>query len=128
MINGNFKINPKRQEDNNDQAIDKLLLEKEYKKLERVKQAYEDGVDSLTEYKENKEKILAHIKILEKEEKPKQNLAQMKKIFIQKVMNDLISLKDETLPDSIKNIILRSFVSDIIFYRSNGALDIVYYM
>lgn len=106
-----------------------LLLQKEYVKLNRVKEAYQDGIDTLSEYKINKEKILETIKHLTAAMPvvSQKSQAQEKKEFIEKHRASLITLKDETIPGVEKNKLLRSFVDKIIFDRTKNCVEIFYY-
>ena len=66
----NFNIyNIKSAEEQKGSDITPMLIEKEKKKLERIKEAYAAGIDTLEEYRSNKEKILKAIEELEKNKK-----------------------------------------------------------
>lgn len=63
----NFNIyNIKSAEEQKGSDITPMLIEKEKKKLERIKEAYAAGIDTLEEYRSNKEKYLRRLKSLRK--------------------------------------------------------------
>lgn len=127
LTTGDFELQSKSQlqlSSNTD-----VLVQKEYVKLERVKMAYEDGIDSLEEYKSNKTKILEAIKHLEAKNPPKPlDEAEIKKSFIKKHKNTLKALKNDNTSEDDKNKLLRSFIDRIIFDRKLGSIKIFYYV
>lgn len=96
------------------------LLAAEKRKLERVKAAYEAGIDTLEEYRENKRKITEKIKLLENEQpkktKSRSPLKQHLKIVSQ--------LQDPRMSEEDKNRLLRTVVDYIVFSRPDGAVQI----
>lgn len=113
-------------ENNMDNFVPSMLA-KEQKKLQRIRIAYENGVDTLTEYKEKKESICECIKELQKKIDfvSKNNNTQ----FLNVSLNSLVSeLTSDVLSTSAKNIILRSFISKIIFNRKESSIQIYYYI
>lgn len=110
---------------NNMESISDILIEKEYKKLERVKEAFESGIDSIEEYKMNKARIQNRIKELEK------NVAvPLEKKFFGKIsanISDVIDrLRDNSVSENEKNVILRSIISSIIYDKENMTIRINY--
>ncbi len=91
-------------------------------RLERVKLAYEDGIDTLAEYKLNKQNILDEISNLKKllatkkEKQPKQE-ANMSKNEIRRLTE---ILKDETINNVEKNKIARTIFKKIVKGGSDG--------
>lgn len=111
-------------------TLERELIErqiaKEKQKLVRVKEAYEAGVDTLEEYKANKQKILASIQQLE-EEIPKKNLPPDRKQFAQKHANILKQIQNPKTTEQEKNTLLRTFVDHIIFYRNDCKVTVLFY-
>jgi DNA invertase Pin-like site-specific DNA recombinase len=105
--------------------IDKLIAN-ERKKLDRVKSAYENGIDTLEEYKENKSKILAVIRKLEAE-RPQAQESFDKKSYSKKVSSVLDILRSD-VSEKAKNEALRTIVDHIIFNRTESSIDIVFYV
>ena len=122
---GNFVLLHKSTQ--SEDATDRLIS-REYQKLERVKAAYESGVDSLEEYKTNKAKITAEIARLEAlRPKPAPDEAAIKKAFAQKHKGTLKKLRDPNVPEDEKNRLLRNFVDRITFDRASTSLDVVFH-
>lgn len=95
------------------------LLTAEKRKLERVRQAYETGIDTLEEYRENKRKITERIRLLEsKQPKPKK-----RKPLIQH-LDMLPKLRDPDLTTEEKNIFLRTLIDYLVFHRPNCTVEI----
>lgn len=105
------------------------LLQNEYYKLDRIKKAYQSGVDTLDEYKKNKAQIMSFIEKV-KAEKAADAVTQTidKERIIQKMIAALIVIKDPTQPESAKNLSLRSVVEKIIFNKQTGNLDVFFYV
>lgn len=105
--------------------IDKLIAN-EMKKLERVKTAYENGIDTLEEYKVNKTKIQQTIKKLQAEcPQPKETFN--KKAYAKKVSSVLDIIKSDT-SEKAKNEALRTIIDHIILHRPDTSIDIVFYV
>lgn len=107
---------------------DRLALKREYQCLDRIKAAYEAGVDDLLEYTHRKEEIGNRIRML------KQNLQAASNSICGSAMFQ-ICLKDVffrlhtlSVPESVKNELIRSIVSKIIFDRKAGTVEIFYYV
>ena len=104
-------------------------IEESNRKLIRFKDAYENGIDTIAEYKENKAKALKEIddlkKLLEEEKninpepdlKSKINENSKLKENIKKI-SDL--LKSENVPNEVKNDVLRSIVKEIVKTGDDG--------
>lgn len=127
---GNFNIIPPKAHKTEFPIDYDRLLSNEYSKLERVKAAYQDGIDTLEEYKHNKEQIYAFIEKIKAEMKaanPPANSAN-KKQFKEKVANVLKIIKDPSQPETAKNIALRSIVERIVFKKPENEFDIFFYV
>lgn len=105
--------------------INAVLLEKEYKKLERVKEAFEAGIDTIEEYKMNKTRIQNRIAELEttipqpSQEEMIENFKDKAKLVISKISSDNFEEDD-------KNAMLRELVSHITFDRKKMTIQIAY--
>lgn len=127
---GELDITIKEAKDDSIKNVAEMLLRKEYKKLERIKLAYENGIDSIDEYRINKAKILERIKQLEKQvSKPEVVANTSIQNKLKKNLKDaIIKLKSTDLSENEKNEILRSFISKIVFNRDNNTIQIYYYV
>lgn len=108
------------------------LLEKEKKRLIRVKQAYEAGADSLEEYIRNKTGIEERIGILERQDMdglPEWSAGKAGKAGkgCMLTLGDIPAiLKSPETGETFKNTILRCILSHIIFSRRDSAVRLVY--
>lgn len=127
LSTGNFQINIKTQQEPNKNEIPiAAIIEKEYKKLDRVREAYEAGVDTLEEYKTNKNKIQQRIKELESMQPKQEAPKDIKKIMEGKFKATLNILESPDASESAKNIALRSIVDRIIFVKPREIVEIFY--
>ncbi len=102
----------------------KTLLKKENSKLEKISSAYENGADSLQEYKIKKTQILSRIKNFEEQ------MLAFEKIFNSEIKmkfeSVIFALFGDILSESEKNKMLKSFIEKIIFNRKAGTIQIYY--
>ena len=91
----------------------------------RIRTAYETGVDSLEEYKENKERLK---KEREELEAKKTNLIKTaaapgtKEQFLDKVQTVFDILKNDEISNETKGVFIRSIVEEIIYDKENDTL------
>lgn len=102
------------------------LLKKEEKKLERIREAYENGIDDLEEYKTKKRKIKEQIQTLQEQLEQQEKVPKMRKLQVS-VKEILELLETDVISETCKNILLRSFLEKIVFYRKENAIQISYY-
>lgn len=104
------------------------IIEREKKKLARVREAYEAGIDTLEEYRENKQKIQARIEELEAQtnESSPQTAEDINKAIKGKIRAGLEILESENTSETLKNLTLRSFVDRIIYFKPRGIIEIFY--
>lgn len=109
-------------------AIDyERMLKNENIKLERIKAAYQNGIDTLEEYKVNKKRITSSIEKI-KAEMSEKNIALIdKNEYIKKMSHVLNVIKDPAQPEDAKNRALRSIVEKIIYNKAEKRLDIFFY-
>lgn len=104
-----------------------LLIEK--RKLEKVKVAYEEGIDTLEEYKENKQRLTETINQLHAmialEEKPKQMFDS--KNYSKKVIDVINILRSSTASELEKNSAIRSIIHRIDYIKPEGELSLYFY-
>lgn len=103
-----------------------FAIKKEKEKLKRVKQAYELGVDTLEEYKENKTSILNRIENL-KQSVSKPISKKTVNDFNVLVKNVLKTIKNDDLGEDDKNKALRQIISKIVYNRTEKTISVFYY-
>ena len=118
----------KKQE--SDVELYKAQLKRAQIRLLRVKEAYENGVDTLEEYKENKTNIQKEIENIKAEmNKQPEPIRDTKSIDILRnnISKSLSIIKDENVSPIIKNKVAREFISDIIKTGDDGRQFIIKY-
>lgn len=109
-----------------EQAEIKAQIQREKKKLDRILAAYEDGIDTIEEYKEKKARILAAVQKLEQQLNAKPQKISVED-YIREKASLLKDLRNPELSDSEKNAILRSFVDRILFDRESNRFSVTCY-
>ena len=109
-------------EENN---VNSILLEKEYKKLERIREAFEAGIDSLEEYSLNKARIKDRIALLEKGI-PHSDETEYPEKLRAGIAEIISRLKGTAASENEKNTFLRSIISEILFDKKNMTIQIKY--
>ena len=102
-------------------------------KEERIKDAYENGIDTLEEYKNNKlrlraerDRIIAEAATLEEEED--QDLGPSKQEVLSRIQNVYALLSDPNVDYEIKGNSLRYIIKQIDFDRKNNVFHFHYYV
>lgn len=130
ITTGTFKLNI-RSKPSTDTETQNIVnqIAREHKKLERVKDAYENGVYTLEEFKISRTEIDNKIALLERRlsDTPKIDPDSERRKLQDKIINILPALKSPATPEEEKNQLIKSFVERIIFYRSTCDLDIFFY-
>ena len=100
-------------------------------KLDRIKEAYRNGVDSLEEYKENKVLVQNEKQLLEKQlaELPAQDSdsEQAESALLDRVKNVYEIVNSESVDDVTKNEILKSIIEKIVYNKEQDTLEVYYY-
>ena len=106
------------------------LIHAEMLKLERAKQAYQEGVDSLNEYRAAKEKIDQQIDRYEKErERANVKLTTADKKKYAKTVCDVIELLESNeVTDELKNKALKAIIHKIVFYKEERRVELFFYV
>ena len=123
----NFNLNIRKKSDEPDIDIS-ALIDKEKLKLKRIKEAYEDGIYTLAEFKESKSLIEHNIEQLTIQIKPTDNEKELKRKLIDKNKNVLQLLKSPKTSEKDKNEILKSFIEKIVFDRINTTIELFFYI
>lgn len=103
------------------------MLDNENKKLQRVKIAYENGIDTLEEYKVNKTKILNAIQQIKNDmsasKKEELNIEE----FNNRIVDVLEIITNDNQSAETKNKALRLIIEKIIYNKANKNIDIIFY-
>lgn len=111
------------------------ILKNEYVRLERIKQAYQSGIDSLEEYKVNKAKALEFIEYVKAEKAAAEAAAKETEIsnktakerYRTKIQSVTKIINDKTATPAAKNAALRSILSKIVLEKPENTLDFYFY-
>ncbi len=127
----NTNLNITETENNITVSIDyDKKIKREEEKLIRIKDAYQSGIDTLEEYKANKERINSTIQILQNEKNeelkkaPKKTTAELKN----KIRNAVELLSSPDATERAKNEALKSFIDKIVFDRKASQITIFYFL
>ncbi len=105
------------------------LIEQENRKLLRCKESYIAGIDTLEEYKANKEKINKEIEALKTKEAEQQprTKAPTTQEFAKKVRNVVDIIKSDTATAKYKNEAFRTIIAHITYQKPEGELKLFFY-
>ena len=128
-VTGEFKITARPVVDLQKNKNIPSLISREKKKLERIKDAYENEVYTLEEYKESREQIVKRIQELtDKHQSESHSETPDRRIIRDKLTALLPALRSPATGESQKNALLKSVVERVIFYRSSGGIDVFFYI
>lgn len=123
-----FNIEPPAPRQKSSGADYDKLIRLEQRKLERVKEAYENGIDSLEEYAAKKKKILAALARIEAEAAEQQPTAEFDAAaYARRVAEVLVEVKDPTVSEETKNDALRSILSKVVYDKPAQHLTLYFY-
>lgn len=127
--NMQFNFAPKIDNKKEPQIDYDSLIAKENEKLNRCKEAYRNGVDSLDEYAKNKKDILDNIEYLRNKKDTEINPTNQidRSAYANRVMNIVKLINDPTISEKAKNEALRTIISHIIYDKANSKLAIYFY-
>lgn len=112
------------------------LYQKELEKLTlreiRIKEAYEAGIDSLDEYKDNKQRLAAErvrlTELIESRKAEPRNSENDKEKLRQNIKTVYDIIKDDSVDYETKGIFLRSVVEEIVWDRKKNTLSFHLYV
>lgn len=102
------------------------LIDNEKAKLNRIKLAYQNGIDTLEEYQHNKAVILKNIEKLQVAsvlEPPKFDITK----YQRKILDVLKIVKNPKESEMIKNTALRTIIEKIVFNKSTNSFEVYFY-
>ena len=130
LKSGNFQIEraevPKV---SSDAAALSTQIAKAEQKLQRIKEAYENGIDTLQEYKENKQKITAELEELRKKaesSETKDITEAERKEFAERHLKTLEKLKTSDISEAEKNRLLKEFIKTATFSKTDHSVSVIY--
>ena len=103
------------------------LIHKEKIKLNRAKDAYLNGIDTVEEYRANKQRITKAIETLEKQRDAEQVKTVDLDEFSNKVKQVLTIVKDPNANELAKNQALRTIIDSILYHKPDNELRILFH-
>jgi len=105
------------------------LIAAERLRLERAKQAYQSGVDSLEEYRTSKQRIEKEIKRLSDEKiKSLEKSGAFNTKEFSKIVTDVIAiLKSPEISEEAKNKALKTIIQKIVYYNPGKKIELYFY-
>lgn len=115
------------------EALITEALERLKAKERRIRDAYEGGVDTLEEYKENKARLAAEkADLLQELDTLHQAAEEPTRPSMEEVMARILNVydlvSDPTIDNETKSLALRSVLKKIVFHRNTGEFSFYYYM
>lgn len=106
-------------------------LKRNAEKFERIKEAYRNGVDTLEEYKANKQLVQQEKDRLEKQlkeaAKDKSDPESAESNLLERVRNVYEIISSDAVDNTVKNEILKSVIEKIVYDRESDELKVYYY-
>lgn len=121
----NFNI--EQREEPHDVIDYAALIKREQTKLERAKEAYLAGIDTVEEYKANKNAVTKAIAAIEKQRTENTAKKVDLKEFSKKVEEVLQTVTSPTATTQAKNEALRSILSRITFHKPQNSFTLFFY-
>lgn len=100
-------------------------------KERRIKDAYRDGIDTLEEYKENKNYLLKEREEIEKrlqEQKQTVSVSDGQKQMLSNIKNVYEMIVSDKFTDQEKNEALKTIIEKMVYDKENDTLKIYYYL
>ncbi len=113
----------------NDTAAVKQMIARANVKLQRIKEAYQNGIDTLEEYKANKNRVMRELEKLERlraESEPPEVTELEKRAFAKKHLKTLDTLSLPDVSEGEKNRLLKEFVLSATFDKSTRSVSVIY--
>ena len=122
-----FTILPKPKKTKNDGIDYDKLIAVEERRLERAKEAYLAEIDTLEQYKKNKEEISARIASIAERRDQGNEMEIDIEAFSRKVEDVAAFIKRDDVAASAKNEALHTIIEKIVYEKSEGNLAIYFH-
>lgn len=123
----NIVYNTPKQKQSAEKAYDKLIVAEE-RKLARVREAYENGIDTIEEYQKNKQRITEAICKLESERDAESGIDRNAKTKDLKssIQEVLTAVKSPDLTEAAKRDLICEIISHIVFDKNAHSLHLYF--
>ena len=123
-----FTINPTQKKKTDAPTIDyDKLISIEEKKLERAKEAYLAEIDTIEQYKQNKNEITKRIDVLKKKKDEDTTQSVDVNAFAKKVMGIVEFIERDDVTEQAKNEALHTIIEKVVYEKANGNLAIYFH-
>lgn len=122
----NAKIKPAEGEKKETVNYDKLII-REKTKLQRAKEAYQAGIDSIDEYRATRQAVESKIEEYRQKQAEQGETSEEHQQKKAKAISEALKiLKSPDADEALKNEVMKSIVKKIIFYRPTETIEIFY--
>lgn len=123
-----FTLSPPKPKKDDKKTDYEKLIRAEERRLERAREAFLAEIDTLEQYKENKETITARIEEIQALRERENALPSIDLSLYTERTEELISLlKDDSVSDTVKNIALKAIIEKIVFDKPAQTIAIYFY-
>lgn len=130
LITDDIAVTYRSAKSNTNKSNLQRLINAEKTKLERAKNAYLNGIDTIDEYKSNKKVLTQNIEQLESKLSESENITIDKPAAIKNMrekLKSVISTLQSNASPAIKNDALKTVIDKIIFDRTKSEITIFYF-
>ncbi len=129
VLHFDFNIVPTEPERKVEKIDYDKLIESEKHKLQKIKEAYMSGIDTIEEYAVQKKQLLRVIELIEADrDSHAAKVSEVDKAaYAEKVTSVLALLNDPNSSEKAKNIALRSILTGIVYEKQNDRLNLFFY-
>ena len=128
VVNMDFNIVPQEIETPGDHTDYDRLIRAEERKLQKAKEAYLEGIDTIDEYRANKHKLQRQIDALQAERSKQQEVKPFDKAEYAEKVTDVIRLITSDASDAAKNVAIRSIIQKIVYHKEPRELVLFFYV
>lgn len=101
-------------------------IETEQRRLQRAKEAYQAGIDTLEEYSENKHKITDRIRDLEQQLSPPDAPVPIRREEYAVRIRDVLAIVQSNADEDIKNKALHSIIDKAVYNADTKTVDVFF--
>lgn len=128
QLSGNFELEIKKPKADDNKVDYEKILENEKIKLQRIKLAFQEGIDTLEEYKKNKAEITERIELLNKELLKERKIVKVdKNAYRNKISNVLSIVQSDSATEQEKNEALNTILSKIVYDKTASTFRLYFF-
>ena len=128
VLTMDFNIVPRVVDTGSDTTDYDRLIRAEERKLQKAKEAYLEGIDTIEEYRSNKQKLQKQIDYLQAERCKQQEIKPFDKTEFAEKVSSVIRLISSDADELAKNEALRSILQKIVYRKEPRELVLYFYV